>query len=99
MACWFCREFNIYAPHGSAHHSYSRIVSRIGRIELSEKYRKYQRAQGYIEMEPTQQGREKKLTLLLLCWLFGLFSVHRFYTGKYFSGGLQLFAFLLAGMF
>lgn len=42
---------------------------------------------------------EKKLTLLLLCWLFGLFSVHRFYTGKYLSGGLQLLAFLLAGVF
>ena len=40
---------------------------------------------------------EKKLTLFLLCWLFGLFSVHRFYTGKYLTGGLQVLAFVLAG--
>jgi TM2 domain-containing membrane protein YozV len=35
-------------------------------------------------------SNEKKLTLILLCWLFGLFGVHRFYTGKYLTGGLQL---------
>ena len=46
-----------------------------------------------------QKSGEKKLTLLLLCWLFGLFAIHRFYTGKYLSGGLQLFTLLLAGMF
>lgn len=43
-------------------------------------------------MDKTQISNEKKLTLLLLCWLFGLFSVHRFYTGKYLTGGLQLLA-------
>ena len=42
-------------------------------------------------MDKTQVSNEKKLTLLLLCWLFGLFGVHRFYTGKYLTGGLQLF--------
>jgi len=41
---------------------------------------------------------EKKLTLLLLCWLFGLFSVHRFYTGKYLSGGFQLLILVTAGL-
>ena len=43
-------------------------------------------------MNNTQVSSEKKLTLLLLCWLFGLLGVHRFYTGKYFTGGLQLLA-------
>lgn len=36
------------------------------------------------------KSKEKKLTLLLLCWIFGLFSYHRFYTGKYITGILQL---------
>lgn len=40
---------------------------------------------------------EKKLTLILLCWLFGLLGVHRFYTGKYLTGGLQILAWGLAG--
>lgn len=50
-------------------------------------------------MNRMEVSQEKKLTLLLLCWLFGLFSVHRFYTGKYISGGLQLLCFLIAGVF
>lgn len=50
-------------------------------------------------VDDIQTSKEKKLTLFLLCWFFGLFSVHRFYTGKYVSGGLQLLAFLLAGVF
>lgn len=41
-------------------------------------------------------SNEKKLTLILLCWLFGLFGVHRFYTGKYLSGSLQLLTLGLA---
>ncbi|HWS99365.1 MAG TPA: TM2 domain-containing protein [Pyrinomonadaceae bacterium] len=41
-------------------------------------------------------SKEKKLTLILLCWLFGLFGVHRFYTGKYLTGGLQLLMLLSA---
>lgn len=49
-------------------------------------------------MDKTQVSSEKKLTLLLLCWLFGIFAVHRFYTGKYRTGGLQLLAWVLAGM-
>ena len=39
---------------------------------------------------------ERKLTLLLLCWLFGLLGTHRFYSGKYVTGALQL-ALLLFG--
>ena len=42
-------------------------------------------------------SNEKKLTLILLCWLFGLFGVHRFYTGKYLSGGVQLLGVVLGG--
>jgi TM2 domain-containing membrane protein YozV len=45
-----------------------------------------------------QTSKEKKLTLLLLCWLFGLFGVHRFYTGKYIMGGLQLLTWGIAGI-
>jgi TM2 domain-containing membrane protein YozV len=43
-------------------------------------------------MDKTKISSEKKLTLLLLCWLFGLFGVHRFYTGKHLTGSLQLLA-------
>jgi TM2 domain-containing membrane protein YozV len=49
-------------------------------------------------MNETRKSDEKKLTLLLLCWLVGLFGVHRFYTGKYLSGGLQVFTLGLAGL-
>lgn len=41
-------------------------------------------------MNQPQVSNEKKITLLLLCWLVGIFGVHRFYIGKYRSGGLQL---------
>jgi TM2 domain-containing membrane protein YozV len=41
---------------------------------------------------------EKKLTLLLLCWLFGLLGIHRFYTGKYLTGILQILSWALAGL-
>jgi TM2 domain-containing membrane protein YozV len=44
-------------------------------------------------------SKETKLTLLLLCWLFGLLSIHRFYTGKYISGGLQLLSSVLTTVF
>ncbi len=49
-------------------------------------------------MREVQVSGEKKLTVLLLCWLFGLFAVHRFYTGKYLSAGLQLLALFVAVM-
>jgi TM2 domain-containing membrane protein YozV len=49
-------------------------------------------------MDKTQISNEKKLTLFLLCWLFGLLGVHRFYTGKYLTGGLQILAWVLAGL-
>jgi TM2 domain-containing membrane protein YozV len=49
--------------------------------------------------EGTDNGisREKKLTLILLCWLFGLLGVHRFYTGKYLTGSVYIIAWSLAG--
>ena len=49
-------------------------------------------------MDKTEISNEKKLTLFLLCWIFGLFGVHRFYLGKYLSGGLYLLALVLAGV-
>jgi TM2 domain-containing membrane protein YozV len=49
-------------------------------------------------MDKTQVSNEKRLTLLLLCWLVGLFGVHRFYTGKYLTGGLQLLGVVLGGV-
>jgi TM2 domain-containing membrane protein YozV len=49
-------------------------------------------------MNDIEASREKKLTLLLLCWLFGLLGFHRFYTGKYLTGGIQLFLFGLVGV-
>ncbi|HKC65770.1 MAG TPA: TM2 domain-containing protein [Pyrinomonadaceae bacterium] len=36
------------------------------------------------------KSKEKKLTLILLCWLFGVLGAHRFYTGKRRTGMLQL---------
>lgn len=49
-------------------------------------------------MNESQISNEKKLTLLLLCWLFGLFGIHRFYARKYLSGGLQLLMLILMGV-
>ena len=49
-------------------------------------------------MNKSQVSREKKLTVLLLCWLFGLFGIHRFYTGKYLSGALQILLLSLMGL-
>jgi TM2 domain-containing membrane protein YozV len=33
---------------------------------------------------------EKKLTLFLLCCIFGFLGLHRFYAGKYLTGALML---------
>jgi TM2 domain-containing membrane protein YozV len=41
-------------------------------------------------MQELTQSPEKKLTLFLLCWLFGCFGLHRFYTRKYLTGVLML---------
>jgi TM2 domain-containing membrane protein YozV len=49
-------------------------------------------------MDENQISGEKKLTLLLLCWLLGIFGVHRFYSGKYLTGSLQLGGLALAGL-
>jgi len=49
-------------------------------------------------MNKTQVSEEKKLTLLLLFWFFGLLSIHRFYTGKYLTGGLQILILMLTGV-
>lgn len=45
-----------------------------------------------------ERSHEKKLTMLLLCWLFGIFAVHRFYVGKYRTGALQMFIIILGGI-
>lgn len=44
-------------------------------------------------------SRMKKLTLLLLCWFFGLFGLHRFVAGKRGTASMQLGALLLFGLF
>lgn len=49
-------------------------------------------------MSNNHPSGEKKLTLLLLCWLFGIFAIHRFYAGKYRTGTLQLFLIILGGV-
>jgi hypothetical protein len=41
-------------------------------------------------MDDTKISSEKKLTLLLLWLLVGIFGVHRFYTGKSISGMIQV---------
>jgi TM2 domain-containing membrane protein YozV len=46
-------------------------------------------------MEDLKSSNEKKLTVLLLWLLVGIFSVHRFYTGKSLSGTLQVLNFCL----
>jgi TM2 domain-containing membrane protein YozV len=50
-------------------------------------------------MDKSQISNEKKLTVLLLCWLFGLFGVHRFYIGKRLTGCAQLVTLILFGVF
>jgi TM2 domain-containing membrane protein YozV len=49
-------------------------------------------------MGETQISGEKKLTLILLCWLLGIFGAHRFYSGKYVTGAMQLGGLALAGV-
>lgn len=49
-------------------------------------------------MDKILVSKEKKLTLVVLCWLFGLFAVHRFYTGKYLTGALQLLVIILSSV-
>jgi TM2 domain-containing membrane protein YozV len=41
-------------------------------------------------MDEIQISPEKKLTIILLCHFLGWFGVHRFYTGRTFSGILML---------
>lgn len=49
-------------------------------------------------MSDTQTSGEKKLTLLLLCGLFGLFAIHRLYVGKYRTAGIQFLIWALIGV-
>ncbi|MDQ3821014.1 MAG: TM2 domain-containing protein, partial [Acidobacteriota bacterium] len=44
-------------------------------------------------MNDTKISSEKKLTLLLLWLLVGIFGVHRFYIGKSISGMIQVLNF------
>jgi TM2 domain-containing membrane protein YozV len=41
-------------------------------------------------MDDTKISSEKKLTVLLLWLLVGIFGIHRFYTGKSLSGTIQV---------
>jgi TM2 domain-containing membrane protein YozV len=41
-------------------------------------------------MDKSEVSNEHKLTLFLLCAIFGMFAVHRLYTGKYLTASLQL---------
>lgn len=49
-------------------------------------------------MSKLQISSEKKLTLLLLCWLLGIFGAHRFYSGKHLTGAMQLGGLAVAGV-
>jgi TM2 domain-containing membrane protein YozV len=44
-------------------------------------------------MEETQISPKLRLVSLLLCWIFGVWGVHRFYVGKVGTGILQLLTF------
>lgn len=46
-------------------------------------------------MDDIKISSEKKLTLLMLWLLVGIFGVHRFYTGKSLSGAIQVLNFCL----
>lgn len=41
-------------------------------------------------MADTNYSSHSRLVTLLLCWFFGVFGAHRFYTGKIFTGILML---------
>jgi TM2 domain-containing membrane protein YozV len=41
-------------------------------------------------MDEVQVSNEKKFTMVFLCYFFGCFGLHRFYTGKLLSGILML---------
>jgi TM2 domain-containing membrane protein YozV len=49
-------------------------------------------------MDETRISDEKKLTLLILCWLLGIFGVHRFYSGHRLTGAMQLGGLAVAGV-
>lgn len=49
-------------------------------------------------MDKIEVSNEKKITVLLLCFLVGLFGGHRFYTGKFLSGVTQILTLCLAGL-
>jgi TM2 domain-containing membrane protein YozV len=44
------------------------------------------------------ESHENKFTLIILCWLFGIFGAHRFYSGKKITGLLQLGGLAVAGL-
>jgi hypothetical protein len=70
--------------------------------KLADSYHKishmHLRTRSVIDVNSTLNSKEKKLTLLLLCWLFGILALHRFYTGKYLAGSLHLLILGLASL-
>lgn len=44
-------------------------------------------------MNEIQVSSEKKMTMFLLCYFFGIFGIHRFLTGKKATGLLMLLTF------
>ena len=43
-------------------------------------------------------NQKSKFFTMLLCLVFGVFGIHRFYTGKFWTGVLYLFTGGLAGI-
>ena len=56
--------------------------------------------QGYQNYQPqvAPPKQKSKLVAFLLCWLLGGFGVHRFYTGKIWTGIIYLFTGGLCGI-
>lgn len=46
---------------------------------------------GVRQVENPNASNNKWVTCLILCWIFGVFGVHRFYTGHIVIGLVQLF--------
>lgn len=54
--------------------------------------------QGYQQPQVVQPKQRSKLMAFILCWLFGVWGVHRFYTGKIWTGLLYFITGGLCGV-